>query len=138
IDPTGRRTRFEYDTTNNVVVLRRVIDPDGQTSSISYDATYPYQVSQVTDPYGRSGIFSYDSNGILTNITDAASIKSRFRYDGGGMITNLHTPYGDTGFQFTQQAATNGPKTVTLRSADITRPDGSKELFVYRDWFTNW
>jgi len=71
----------------------------------------------------------------LTNITDVVSNASSFGYDGSGVITNLHTPYGSTGFSFTQQ--TNdigyGLVSVPVRSAEITLSTGNKELYVSRD-----
>src|SRR5205823_1192865 len=106
--------------------------PDGLTNTINYDATFTTQIGEVIDPYGRRTTLSYDSTGHLTNITDTTALKSAFLYDSSGNITNLHTPYGDTGFSVGQ--VTSGER-IQRRSAEITRTDGSKELYVYRDTF---
>ena len=105
IDAFGHTNRFEYDTTNEVILLRRVIDADGQTNTILYDSTLTYNVAAVIDPYGRSNRLAFDSSGLLTNSTDVASLSSSFKYEESGVVTNLHTPYGDTGFYFTRQTS---------------------------------
>ncbi len=136
VDRYGRSTKFTW--TNEVVGgetvsrLLKVIDKDGRECTLSYTNTsYPAFVTAITDPYGRTARFLYDSAGRLTSITDTIGIVSGFTYDGDtGVITNLHTPYGDTGFRHFEGAVGN----YTLnRAIEITEANGDKQLYAYRD-----
>jgi YD repeat-containing protein len=126
----GQKTRFYYSTynaTTRIIRLKYVVDGDGRTNTISYVTSNAYStnlISQVTDPYGRSASFAYDSKGHLTNITDVASISSSFTYNSGDLVTNLATPYGNTGF-----TVNSG---LDSRSVLVTQPDGGHQLYLYQ------
>lgn len=114
-------------------VLRSDIDGDGPTNTISYVATNAYStnlISQVTDPFGRSALFYYDETGYLTNIADVAGMSSSFRYS-VDTVTNMTTPYGTTGFTTTE--ASDPSTSVSGRSVLISEPDGSRQLYLYKD-----
>jgi RHS repeat-associated protein len=111
--------------------LKYVIDADGRTNTIHY-ATSGYStnlITQVDDPYGRSTYLQYDTNGLLTTITDVAGISRSIAYNELGWVTNLTTPDGFTVFQswdksFVEQYAID-------RSVTITEPNNSKQLYVF-------
>ncbi len=138
LSPQSQPTTFNY-TTNyspygSVVQLTSVVDGSGGTNFITYATNNAFGtnlISQVTDPYGRTVKFAYNTNGCLTNIVDVAGISSSLLYDTNIYVTNLTTPYGTTAFSVTDSPATNAPPIG--RSVCVTDPDGSSELFLCRD-----
>ncbi|HEY3760659.1 MAG TPA: cysteine peptidase family C39 domain-containing protein [Verrucomicrobiae bacterium] len=78
VDPYGHATQFIYQDTNNTVYLRAVIDADGGSNSLSYTNTaFPTQVTGVQDAFSRTAVLNYNSSGMLTNLTDPASLRRR-------------------------------------------------------------
>ncbi len=125
-------------------IVKEVIDCDGKTNFLNYAHTITNLVTSIQDPYGRVAQFQYDAAGHLTNIVDTATNASGLTYDNSGRVTNLATPYGNTSFKFTQSAPFQDPfntnRWVALggtnlinRSVEITEPNGSKQLYLYRD-----
>lgn len=131
IDPQGRSTQIGYDVLTNIYcgpryLMRYVTDPDGRTSTYSYNPGNLNQLQQIQDPYGRTASLGYDPTwGLLTSITDAANQTSTFAYETvalpyrsvvngqcagpymgvqnvpyTGWISNLTTPYGSTTFSY--------------------------------------
>ena len=159
IDAHGHTTTFiyaPYNSTNGVVQLNYVIDPDGKTNTLSYttNGSYNCLISQVQDPYGHTVSFSYDTDGYLTNVTDVAGLSSSFGYanvavgtDWVGYVTDhwldqLTTPYGTTSFTFTDEGLEldwydlfyeiyYGYVSSIVRSVVITEPNGSHQMFAY-------
>ena len=86
LNPQAQKTQLTYDnyvpTTpprQPIIQLQYVIDGDGRINTIYYATNNPYNtnlISQVKDPFGRSCTLSYDTNGVLTNITDVGGISS--------------------------------------------------------------
>jgi RHS repeat-associated protein len=123
-----------YDPTRAVIRLQYVVDGDGRTNLVYYNATNPYStnlISSIVDPFGRSCSLAYDNAGRLTNVTDPVGIFSAFRYDANDCVTNLTTPYGISSFSFTDTTGTN--VIPNGRSVRITQPDGSHQLYLYAD-----
>jgi YD repeat-containing protein len=121
-DQQGNKVTISYDSTTRIVTLTDAI---GQVTTFCYDDSWQtkpslckqpqagaappsnLQITQVTDPFGRSAFFGYDpSTGQLTSITDVLGITSSFVYqtnsDGSksDFIKSLTTPYGTTQFQY--------------------------------------
>jgi RHS repeat-associated protein len=162
VDASGHATTFVYAPFNpatGVVQLNYVIDPDGKTNTLSYtnNASYNYLISQVQDPFGHTVHFAYDASGNLTNVTDVAGLSSSFGYgsfpgsyiwanfwDGyewyvdsvynatNNWLNQLTTPYGTTTFTFTDDSLEDSD--VVNRSAIITEPNGSHQMFVHRGY----
>ena len=162
LDSQGHTTTFVYAPFNpvtGVVQLNYVIDPDGKTNTLSYtnNASYNYLISQVQDPFGHTVHFAYDASGNLTNVTDVAGLSSSFGYgsfpgsyiwanfwDGyewyldyvynptNNWLNQLTTPYGTTTFTFTDDSLEDSD--VVNRSAIITEPNGSHQMFVHRGY----
>src|SRR5437879_3877799 len=66
---------------------------------------FSYQVTKVTDAFGRYCQLGYDSQGYLNSITDGIGLATSFTYDSAtarrGWITNMSsTPYGTTSFAY--------------------------------------
>jgi YD repeat-containing protein len=117
-DPHGNAVKIKYDNEMRIVAITDAI---GQVTTFCYNdswqtqssvcsqpqaATNPpsnFQVTQVTDPFGRSAFFGYDpATAHLTSITDVLGITSSFVYQkSSDFIDTLTTPYGTTQFAFT-------------------------------------
>jgi RHS repeat-associated protein len=148
-NPQSQATTFNYQMTNGVVQLQSVVDANGGANRLYYTSTNAFGtnlISQVTDRYGRSAFFSYDSNNCLASVVDVGGITNVFSYTNilrPGPITNLfsyetnfwmtalQTPYGMTSFTTTDTQATNAPPDG--RSVLVTDPDGSSELYLAQD-----
>jgi YD repeat-containing protein len=76
--------------------------PIGQVTTLVYGlAADIFKITKVTDPFGRSARFSYDSSHRLIEITDVIGLTSEFTYDAStssDFIVHLKTPYGITSF----------------------------------------
>ncbi len=140
IDASGRTNTFSYapyDPNSTAVQLEYVIDGSGGTNTISYTNVTgfsDYLIHAVTDPYGRTALFEYDTNGCLIKTTDVESISSSFLYDPsqGYWMTNMTTPYGPTEFAFTDIPNPVDDYSIT-RSVIISEPDGSHRMFMLRE-----
>jgi RHS repeat-associated protein len=97
VDPSGNTVSLTYDADLRVVALTDAI---GQVSIISY--TNPndfYKITRITDPFGRFASFDYDSSGRLIKITDVIGLTSQFTYETtGDFINSLITAYGTSTF----------------------------------------
>ena len=121
-------------------VVTYVVDPDGRTNSLAYTATTD-QLLAVTNAYGQSAHFKYDSKGNLTNLVDAQGLSSSVAYDTNGYPTSLITPYGTTTFSIfanSTVATTNdtegnfGGDDLIDRAVQVTDPVGVNYLYMYR------
>jgi RHS repeat-associated protein len=134
VNTRGQKTTFNYANQPGdfpVVRLQTVVDGDGHTNSLSYttNAIGTNLISQIADPFGRTVSLAYDTNGLLTNITDVIGITSAFTYDTNGLPTSLTTPYGTTSFRITDTAS--GTVAPDGRSILVTQADGGHHLFLY-------
>ncbi len=102
IDPQGNAITYGYDSNYRLVTVTDALNQPPTVLSYrnNTDPTNPafYNIAQVTDPFGRSATFAYNSNGQLTSITDVLGITSSFTYGAGDFVTSLTTPYGTTQF----------------------------------------
>jgi RHS repeat-associated protein len=138
----GYTNRYEYVLTNSVVVLRWAVDADGKTNQLFYEnGSFPVQITKITNTYGQTVTFQYDSVGLLTNITDMVNLSTGFIYDdtrvGTPEIIRMITPYGTNHFKFTGNpgGGLTGESGMTgvSRSVLITLPNSARHLFAYRD-----
>ncbi|MEW6735316.1 MAG: RHS repeat-associated core domain-containing protein [Acidobacteriota bacterium] len=98
-----------------------------QVTTLHYEmASDQNKITKITDPFGRSATFQYDSPlRRLIKIIDPVGIVSQFGYDGGtDFINSLTTPYGTTTFVKSESG--------TTRSLQITDPLGDTEKIEYR------
>lgn len=124
--------------------LTAITDSNGNTVTITLNPSQPLQVTQVTDPVGRSLVFSYDSSnritliidpigrsvqytynsqGALSTVTDPAGGVTRYTYDSQNNLLTLTDPRGIVQAQNTLDA--NG------RVIQQLRPDGGILSFAY-------
>ena len=94
---------FTYVQTNGTVRLDHITDGAAKRTTFSYTnaGIYSALIASIATPGGQSAAFSYDANGWLTSITDAAGNDSSLVYEGTNGIRQLITPYGTTTFTFT-------------------------------------
>lgn len=140
------------------IFMTSVVDPHGNAATISFDAndritgisdaagnapstfTYAstssgnpgfYKPATITDPFGRTAQFTYDSsNTYLTAITDAVGNVSQFLCDpNSSFISMLTTPYGSTSFY---QYVPTGTYTYPPTGLRVTFPDGTAS--VIENW----
>ena len=135
IDATGNRLQFQYADQGNypdTIRLLRVIDGDGATNSVYYKTSgwSTNLIDHVTDRFGHTNWLRYDAAGQLTNVTDVVGLAASFSYDANGWLVGLTTPYGTTGFQFTDDPANS------LRAVTVTDAGGGRHLWVYRGFAT--
>src|SRR5207249_1680094 len=97
----------------------------GRATAFFYNlSSRPLLVTRITDPFNRSALLDYDSNGRLIRITDVLGLTSQFTYDSSGLINAMTTPYGATRFAYGQ--------TGTTRFAEATDPLGYTERIEFR------
>ncbi len=162
VDPAGRVTQIGYEYTNvlaiwphtnsfNTFRVRYVIDSDGRTNSFVYQtngAVYPWQVSEVNDPFGRKATFTYgsagggdgelpewDVPGQLYSITDTEGISNSFNYNGVGdgveELSSITTPYGMTTFKYAFQTEGDTTEGYSMRAIYVSEPEGANQLYAY-------
>jgi YD repeat-containing protein len=90
VDPAGNSLEYTYDPDQRLVA---VTDALSQVTELEYGSTNPvdtafYQITEVTDPFGRSATFDYNGSGQLTNITDIMGISSGFTFGQRGRSVN--------------------------------------------------
>ena len=140
IDLHGDTTWFNYGATNNIIVLKSVVDCDGLTNTLKYNSSGT-QLIEVDNPYGAKAQFKYDASGNLTNIIDAQGLTSGISYDANNYPKTLTTPYGTTQFSvFINATVANtnngqgnfGGHNLIDRSVQVTDPVGANYLYLYR------
>jgi RHS repeat-associated protein len=98
IDRHGNKVSLSYD---NQMRIASLTDAVGQVTTLAYKlASDPLKVTQVTDPFGRSGSFTYNASGQLSSVTDVLGITSAYTYGAGNFVNALKTPYGTTAFSY--------------------------------------
>jgi RHS repeat-associated protein len=104
--PTGGRVAYINsitDTNNNVTTMVRgntadpsqitqITDPVGRSLALAYD-TFD-RITSIVDPIGRTVSYTYNSQGTLATVTDPASGITRYAYDGNNRITDITDPRG--------------------------------------------
>ncbi len=141
-DPIGNDVNLVYElyTNSSSIVcfrLKQVVDCDGRTNAFSYYSSNPSLLQNITTPYGQTAAFAYDSQGNLTNITDAATNSSGLVWDTNGRVSTLNTPYGPTSFNYfdadlpgTNDSSINGDVAVN-RSVSVLDANGGTRIYAY-------
>jgi RHS repeat-associated protein len=133
IDPQGNAATINWDVVNMRVTS--IADANGNLTTVSYvsntvgNSGY-YLISGLTDTFGRSAAFAYESNTYLISITDAVGLVSSFTYQSGAsFINSLTTPYGTTLFEtYTPVGSPDRPP----RGLRFMFPDGTQS--VIENW----
>ncbi len=108
IDPAGNVMQLDYDSQLRIT---NVVNAIGPAMTLSYtNASYPFAITAVADPFGRTAQLLYNTNGLLVQITDVLGLTSQYTYGTNEFITALTTPYGTTTFT---TGVTNGGSFLT-------------------------
>jgi RHS repeat-associated protein len=124
-DPARNSAQLNYDSQLRIT---NIVDAIGQSTTLLYtNAEYPYAITSVKDPFGRTAYFQYNSSGLLSQITDVLGIASQYTYDTNNFVTSLQTPYGITSFSNGQA---NGSTWLTA-----TDPLGGTEMVEFNQTY---
>ena len=105
--------------------LSYVEDTNGNRTSAVYSGS---ELTKFVDSDGETTTFTYNGQGLVTQITDPASETTDFTYDSAGQhLLSIADPSGTE--TFTYVSAPDAQTTNAISS--ITFPDGSQELFTY-------
>jgi RHS repeat-associated protein len=110
-DIAGKYLAFSYTQTDGVVYLNSIRDADAHVVTFTYtNANNHPRIAGVSDDYGHSVTLSYDENGLLTSVTDAAELVTSFEYfldPLGTALQKVITPYGTNVFSHVMQESDN-------------------------------
>jgi len=108
IDPQGKTLTLNYDAQ---LRLTRIVDAIGKHTILSYTNSNPLLVTKITDPFGRFALLDYDGSGRLASITDVLGITSSFTYDttDPSFIKSLTTPYDTSNFVYGEDSNSESP-----------------------------
>jgi RHS repeat-associated protein len=142
-DRNGRKLSFVYNATTNR--LDRIEDSNNDATTTSDDVRFTWasdnQLSQVTDPAGRTYGYGYTS-GYLTSYTDpqnGATHKTLYEYNGtNSQLSKITTPQGNittidyypAGHEYAGKVRT---VTRVTDTATMTGPTTTFEYFLRRD-----
>lgn len=76
--------------------LRRIIDTNGNTINLNYSPGSPNTIylTSISTSSGGSFALNYDSNYVLTSITDNVGRNTYYEYDGSGNLSKIIYPDG--------------------------------------------
>jgi RHS repeat-associated protein len=74
--------------------LESIIDPNGNKVTITRNANNPNQVTQITDPSGRSLRLTYDGASRVTSVTDPIGRVVSYTYNTQGTLETVTDPEG--------------------------------------------
>ena len=69
-------------------------EPNGNTISLTLNPSVPGQVTQVTDPVGRSLNLSYDASNRVVSVTDPIGRSVSYTYNAAGYLATVTDPAG--------------------------------------------
>jgi RHS repeat-associated protein len=90
-DAMGRMATYQYDSSGN---LTQYVAPDGIETDTQYSSTFNLP-TEVTVVGTATTLFTYDSHGDVTSITDAMGDKTTMTYYADGLIETLTAPNGN-------------------------------------------
>jgi YD repeat-containing protein len=141
IDVDGNRTEYEYDGANRVFLVRfdannyitytydavgnrktETVFAGGTSTTTAYNSQG--LVTAITDANGKTTQFEYDASGQLKAVVDAAQKRTEYTYDSAG---NLKTVKDALGQVTTYEYDNKG------RREAVIRPDTKRSSIVYDD-----
>lgn len=134
VDPQGNSATLEYDAQLRLSVIFDALE---RPTTISYEPEAGDQIPgdtlkirKVTDPFSRAARLKYTALGQLEKIIDPVGIISEFRYAASDFIDRLITPYGATTFAFGELAGINAEPGRFVEATDMY---GDKERVEAND-----
>ena len=92
-------TTYQFQTlqySNRIGFLTAISDPNGNTVTLTRNPSDPYQLTQVTDPVGRSLNLAYDSNDRIITVTDPLGRTLNYSYNNSGNLQTFTDAAGGT------------------------------------------
>jgi RHS repeat-associated protein len=121
-DPANRSLTFSY--SGSGLTVQQVTDPIGRTVLYTYDAND--RLSLVTDPLGHVTRYTYDTEGRLETVTDPrGNVTERNTYDSAGRVIQQVQADGGT-FQLSYQVTAG-----SITQATETDPNGNKLTYRF-------
>lgn len=74
--------------------LSAISEPNGNSITVTLNPAQPLQITQVTDPVGRSLTFSYDGSSRITSIADPIGRTVKYTYNSQGTLASVTDPTG--------------------------------------------
>lgn len=128
VDANGNTTTITWTGGN----MTQVTDPVGRSLQFVYDSKN--HITQVTDPIGRTVKYSYNPEGTLASVTDAEGGVTHYAYDAQNRLASIRDPrdiltvqnvYDANGFVIQQTQADGG---VTRFDYALQDPDNPNSL----------
>jgi len=79
--------------------VTQITDPVGRSLNLTYDGSF--RITSISDPIGRIVLYSYNSQGTLATVTDAAGGATSYGYDTQNRLLSITDPRGITYLQNT-------------------------------------
>jgi RHS repeat-associated protein len=141
IDVDGNRTEYQYDAANRVTLTRfdannyitytydavgnrktETVFAEGTSTTTVYNSQG--LVTAITDPNGKTTGFEYDEKGQLKAVVDAAQKRTEYTYDSAGNLKTVKDALGQvTTYEYDDKG----------RRKAVIRPDTKRSSIVYDD-----
>ncbi len=116
LDPNGNQTTLTYNAASRVT---QVTDAAGRTLTFSYgNPNFPNQVSSIQDSVGTIATYNYAAGGFLASVTYADNSAVHFIYDSNGLITSVTDANGKTLESHTYEPTRRGLTSVRANGVD--------------------
>ncbi|HUB81307.1 MAG TPA: RHS repeat-associated core domain-containing protein [Bryobacteraceae bacterium] len=119
-DPNGNTTTITLNPSQPLQITQ-ITDPVGRSLTLAYDSSS--RIVSVTDPIGRTVHYSYNAQGTLATFTDANGGITRHEYDANNNLIRITDPRGTVQIQNTLDSSG--------RVIQQVRPDGGVLTFAY-------
>jgi RHS repeat-associated protein len=120
-DANGNTTAFSHDS-NVPLEITQITDPIGRSLNLTYDGAN--RIASISDPIGRTVQYTYNSHGYLATVTDAAGGVTAYSYDVADQLASITDPRGITYLKNTYDSFTG-------RVVAQTAADGGVTTFSY-------
>jgi len=90
----GTTYQFQSTAGGGVAFLISITDPNGNVITLTLNPSVPGQVTQVTDPVGRSLTLHYDASNRVTSIVDPMGRTVQYTYNAQGTLASVTDPAG--------------------------------------------
>jgi RHS repeat-associated protein len=91
-DPNGNVTTMVRGNTADPSQITQITDPVGRSLTLTYD-TFD-RITSIVDPIGRTVSYTYNSQGTLATVTDVAGGITTYAYDSNNRMTDITDPRG--------------------------------------------
>lgn len=96
-DPTGKEQAFYYDGNQNLTESTDNSYPaDGiNTTQYTYETTFPYRLTKVTDATNLSTQYSYYTDNHIKSVTDPGGRMTAYAYQSNGLLSTVTDNIGN-------------------------------------------